>query len=242
MFSNVRTLRGARPWALWALAISLSACSPGTQAVNGPPPAMHYHVQTEAPPVPSDPRTGSLWQVDAPLNDLFVNPKARQVGDIVTIRIVESASASNKAKTNTGRSSSLAAGLESFFNAEKRFPSDQPFFNPFSQIKGNMSSTFDGQGTTSRSGDLNAYITARVSRMHFNGNLEIIGSREVTVNNEKQLISLSGIIRPRDISPDNVVLSTYISDAKITYSGTGVIDDRQKPGWLVRIVDKIWPF
>ena len=62
------------------------------------------------------------------------------------------------------------------------------------------------------------------------------------VNNENQLIILSGVIRPRDISSDNIVESTFISDAKIAYSGTGIIDDRQRPGWLANLLNTIWPF
>jgi flagellar L-ring protein precursor FlgH len=62
------------------------------------------------------------------------------------------------------------------------------------------------------------------------------------VNREKQQITLSGIVRPRDISAENVVLSNYIADAKISYSGSGVINDRQRPGWLARALDAIWPF
>jgi flagellar L-ring protein precursor FlgH len=69
-----------------------------------------------------------------------------------------------------------------------------------------------------------------------------MGSREVTVNNERQFITLSGIIRTRDISQGNVILSTYISDARIAYSGAGIIDDRQRPGWMTKILNKIWPF
>jgi len=75
-----------------------------------------------------------------------------------------------------------------------------------------------------------------------NGNLKIVGTREVMVNHENQLIILSGIIRPRDISDTNVILSTFISDAKIAYSGSGVIDDRQRPGWLANLLNNVWPF
>ncbi|MDY6971870.1 MAG: flagellar basal body L-ring protein FlgH [Thermodesulfobacteriota bacterium] len=185
---------------------------------------------------------GSLWKDDGPLSELFMNPKARRVGDIVTISIVESSSASNNATTNTERASSLSAGMENFFGLESRYPSSHPFFNPFSGVKGDLESAFAGKGTTTRSGDLTAYISARVIEELPNGNLKILGSREVTVNNETQIIALSGIVRPRDISPDNVILSTYISDARITYSGTGIVNDRQGPGWLARIFDTIWPF
>jgi flagellar L-ring protein precursor FlgH len=62
------------------------------------------------------------------------------------------------------------------------------------------------------------------------------------VNHETQLIILSGIIRPRDIDLDNTILSTFVADAKIAYSGSGIIDDRQRPGWLANMLDSLWPF
>jgi flagellar L-ring protein precursor FlgH len=74
------------------------------------------------------------------------------------------------------------------------------------------------------------------------GNIKIRGSREVEINNEKQILTLSGVIRTKDISPDNTVLSNYISDAQISYSGLGVVNDRQRPGWMANILNKIWPF
>ena len=189
---------------------------------------------------------GSLWQDGGHLSELFVNSKAGKVGDIVTIKIVESSSASNKATTNTGKSSSLSMGVDNLFGLEGRYgtgstKSPHPFFNPFAKIQSGLSNNFDGSGTTTRSGDLTAYITARVTKVLPNGNLEIVGTREVTVNSEEQTITLSGIIRPRDISPDNVILSTYIANAKIAYSGAGIINDRQRPGWMARILDWIWP-
>ncbi len=192
--------------------------------------------------VSSPPSNGSVWQDDAPLLSMFSDQKARTVGDIVTIKITESSAATNKASTATDRSSSLSAGVDSFFNAEKRFPADQPFFNPFSKIAGGVESGFEGTGTTKRSGDLDAYITALVTQVLPNGNLVVTGSREVLINNENQIIQLTGVVRPRDISAKNQVLSTYIADARISYSGTGVVNDRQKPGWLTNIVMTVWPF
>jgi flagellar L-ring protein precursor FlgH len=191
------------------------------------------------PPKPSD---GSLWDDQSAFGQMFINPKARQVGDIVTIKIMENASATNKAGTTTDRSSSLSAGLTNFFNAEKNFPADQPFFNPFSSVKGSIDSEFEGTGATQRSGALTAYMTARVVEVLPNGNLIIEGNREVRVNEENQMITLTGVIRPRDITSDNVVQSTYIADARIAYSGSGVLNDRQKPGWFTRVMDKVWPF
>ena len=125
-----------------------------------------------------------------------------------------------------------------------------PAFEPeaFSQQSrgdpGRHESSFNhqGTGTTQRSGALSAYMTARVVDVLANGNLFIQGNREVRVNHENQIITLSGIVRPRDISAENVIQSTYIADAQITYSGTGIVNDRQKPGWLTRVIDKVWPF
>jgi flagellar L-ring protein precursor FlgH len=192
---------------------------------------------------------GGLWRNDSHLGDLFSDMKARREGDIVTIRIMESSEASNSANTQTGRSSSLLAGIDGFFGMEDRYTPDSSYykqssspFNPFSKVEGSMDSDFEGSGTTSRSNDLNAYITARVVEELPNGSLRIIGSRAVEINHEIQLMTLTGIIRPRDISADNVILSTYIADARISYSGTGVLNDRQSPGWLGRTLDHVWPF
>lgn len=186
---------------------------------------------------------GSLWQGDGPLSELFQNPKARKVGDIVTVSIVESSSASNKAATQTNRASSLSAQVEGFLGMEERYPtSAHPYFDPFSSIKGGLESDFAGSGTTTRSGKLAATITTMVVEVLHNGNMHIVGSREVEVNNERQVITLSGIIRPRDISPDNIILSSYICDASISYSGTGVVNERQRPGWASRVFDVVWPF
>ena len=85
-------------------------------------------------------------------------------------------------------------------------------------------------------------MTARIVDILPNGNLVIQGNREVRVNHENQIITLTGLVRPRDISADNVVLSTYLADARISYSGSGIINERQRPGWLTRVMGKIWPF
>ncbi|MEJ2038407.1 MAG: flagellar basal body L-ring protein FlgH, partial [Desulfosarcinaceae bacterium] len=185
---------------------------------------------------------GSLWQDNGSLGMMFANAKARNVGDIVTVRIVETASAKNKATTKTGRTSNITGGLTNFFNMEQGYPADRPFFNPFSSVAASLDSQFDGTGSTERTGALNAYMTARIVEILPNGNLYIQGNREVRVNNENQIITLTGLVRPRDISADNVVQSTYIADARIAYSGTGIVNDRQRPGWLMRILDIVWPF
>jgi len=185
----------------------------------------------------------SLWRDAASLNELFMDPRARKVGDIVTISIVESSSASNNAETDTARSSSVSMSIKNLLGLESndRFPSGSGF-DPFGSITGTTNNAFQGTGETKRSGELAASISARVTEVLPNGNLKILGKRNIAVNNEIQYLALTGIIRPRDISSSNVVLSTYISDAKIVYTGTGIVSDRQNPGWLVRVLDSVWPF
>ncbi len=192
---------------------------------------------------PSVRQEGSLWDENGSMNLLFVNPKASRIGDIVTVKIVESSKATNKATTNTKRASSVSAQVEKFLGLETKYPTaNHPHWNPFGEIKGGLTSDFKGEGDTTRSGNLTAQITARVTEVLPSGNLRIRGYREVLINNEAQLITLTGIIRPRDISPDNVVLSSAIADARITYNGVGIVADRQRPGWLARFFDVIWPF
>jgi flagellar L-ring protein precursor FlgH len=220
------------------LFVNLFGCATKIQEVRPIQQEAKYHT-SEKPQIIHE---GSLFQENGLLSELFINPKARRVGDVVTIKIVESSKASNKADTSTGRTSSISAGIDSFFGLENDYSPTDSFFNPFGKVKADFGSAFDGKGSTSRSGDLTAFVTARVTEVYPNGNLQIAGSREITINNERQFITLSGVIRPRDVSPDNVVLSTYISDARIAYSGAGVIDDRQRPGWMMRILNTVWPF
>ncbi len=101
---------------------------------------------------------------------------------------------------------------------------------------------FDGKGSSDRKGHVKAYVSALVEFVLPNGNLYIKGGREIRVNNETQYINISGIIRPEDISSSNEISSAYVADARIAYSGKGPVADKQKPGWLGRVVDHVWPF
>lgn len=183
---------------------------------------------------------GSIWQASSvPLTE---DGKARRIGDIVTIIITETASASKQAKTATGRSSAMSAGIPNFMGAEQAAILTSNFTDLSNLIKANASSKFDGSGSTSRTETLNATISAKVIDLLPNSNLRIEGRRNVKVNNEDQIVTVVGTIRQRDVSADNTISSAYIADAQITYTGEGIISDRQKPGWLMNIVDKLWPF
>jgi len=236
------------------LIVGLGGCTSNRNNIQPALQQMQAKEETvhQSAPEPSANNDGSLWRVRSSLNGMFVDTKARNVGDIVTVQIDESAKATNKANTATGRTSSLEAGIEKLFGVEdwwqnqvlpdisNDLPKIDPFGNP--SVKGSLKSNFAGDGETTRSGTLSAFITCRVVDVLPNGTLKIVGTREVMVNHENQLIILSGVIRPRDISDENIILSTFISNAKIAYSGSGIVDDRQKPGWLANLLNNVWPF
>jgi len=186
--------------------------------------------------IPASPAVaeGSLWSARNPVF-LYADVKARNVGDIVTINIVESASASKNATTKTERSSGFDA---SWTGVLKKLSGDWVG----GEVSADFKNDFDGKGETTRNSRLNAYISVQVVQVLPNGNLVIAGSRQVQVNNETQIINIQGIIRPEDVSSNNVILSTFISDAKIELNGQGIVSDKQRPGWFARVLDWVWPF
>jgi len=189
-------------------------------------------------PLPSE---GSLW-TDAGSTKLFGDMRASQIGDLVTVRISEKPTGELSAKTETSRDSSMEAGIDDLLGYMKALEGKNSRLDRKSLFKANFKPSFIGEGRNNREGELEAYVTARVVQVLPNGNLRISGKQEIRVNNETQYITLSGIIRPEDIDTNNEIQSAYVADARIAYSGKGVIADKQRPGWLMRVVDNAWPF
>ncbi len=220
------------------------ACATPSAKLPIPPPKYVYHMEE-----PRDVGTvNSLWNNK---ENLFIDTKARRVNDLVTINVVESLSGSGKADTETSRDSSADFNLTNFLGMNKDFNLHNAFLlkdfykgtNVFEPVvKGSGKSEFKGEGDTNREGELIATITAKVVEVMPNGNLVLESRKELTINDEKQILILRGMVRPDDISTDNTVLSSNIADAQIYYVGDGVIQDKQRPGWLVRALDKVWPF
>jgi flagellar L-ring protein precursor FlgH len=113
-------------------------------------------------------------------------------------------------------------------------------FSP--QAKGELKNEFKGEGTTKRSDSLVATLSAKVVEVMDRGLLRIEGYRELNINNERQYILVRGVVRTEDISMDNTVQSTAIADAQISYSGRGVLSDKQRTGWFTRVLDYVSPF
>lgn len=172
---------------------------------------------------------GSLWS-DESVN-LFSNHKAMHVGDIVTVIIVENSSASNQSQTklsketNSGLSGSGAGELD--------------FIKLFSASM-DYSKEHQGKGQTSLTGSMKAQLTAEVMEIRPNGNLVIEGSRLVQINDDVDEITLRGVIRSEDIAADNTVLSTFLSEAQIAYTGSGPNKNAGRQGLIGRILDLIF--
>jgi len=187
------------------------------------------------------PKEGSIYS--GIYKDLYRDSRAREVGDIILVKIVETSSGDKKAETITKRDSKFTGGIASLFGLDKWANNHNANFVPsYSSLDAKLTNNFTGSGETKRDSRITATISARVVEKTMDGNLVIRGYREIRLNDETQHIILSGIVRPQDISPDNSILSSYIADARIDYDGTGVIAEKQRPGWLARGLDVLWPF
>jgi flagellar L-ring protein precursor FlgH len=215
------------------------AVGAGCATVSYSPPPK----EASAPPPPAPPATpASLWMDDGALSRLYSDNRAARVGDIVTIKIVEDAKGSKSATTKIAKDSSFDFSFKGLLkNLFGMLPSALNLFSPDATFKATTSDKYDGNGATTRNDQLTGNITALVMEVFPNGNLRVLGHREVVVNNERQTMEITGIIRPIDVDSKNVVLSTAVADAKISYTGFGVVDDKQNPGWLVRVFNWLSP-
>lgn len=189
-------------------------------------------------------QTASLWDDRSNGSSLFLDYKARQVGDLVVINIVENSSASNNNSTDTSKTSNHASSMTNILG----LPTNLGITNFLGKgnpldpsLESDSSATFKGSGKKSKSDSLNATIAARIIDILPSGNLVIEGQREIIIDQEKQTIKISGIVRQKDIDADNTVLSTSVADAKISYSGKGILTDSNTPGWLSTLISWIWP-
>ncbi|MBD3346729.1 MAG: flagellar basal body L-ring protein FlgH [Chitinivibrionales bacterium] len=163
---------------------------------------------------------------------LYTDHRAMKVDDILTVIIVEEAKAGSQSGTKTSKSNSVGA--------QSNGGSGLLDFLPSFGTSAGTNVDYDGKGGTTRQGSLVAKISARVTKVLDNGNLVIDGSKVVEINNEKEIIKLSGIIRPQDIETDNIIYSYNVADAKINYSGKGVNTTARRPGLIARFFNWIF--
>jgi flagellar L-ring protein precursor FlgH len=255
MLLSDRAVRRLVPWtAACVAALSLACVETSIREAREPMDYAPIEVPTGPPPT-----DGSIWRGSTQSGSfLFFDEKASNVGDLVTVLIIEQTEAEGDARTETDSDRQTAVGLSSQVGFQKLVASPiqgllSVFgFNPdgtgvdqgetLNVVQSSMQNEFTGEGMTSRSGSFTGIITCRVVGVLPNGILHIRGRRSVVVNHEAQYISLEGLVRREDLTIENSVLSNSVAEMRLSYDGMGVLDDKQRPGFMSRVLDWAYPF
>ena len=231
---------------LAVLAAPLAACNaadrvseigdgPRLAAVGNPAGSQ---IVSEIPrPAPIRHVNNSLWQTGA--KSFFNDPRARNIGDVITVNVSTSDAAKLSNTTSRSRANSDNASMNNLFGLEKAFPSQ---LDPSSLVKMGSDMSNMGTGAVSRSESINLTLAALVAQVLPNGNLVIDGHQQVRVNNELRDMRVSGIVRREDITQDNTVNLTQIAEARISYGGRGIVSDVQQPRYGSQLLDIIMPW
>jgi len=187
-----------------------------------------------APPLPAaeaPAATGSLYN-PASFAGLTSDRRARRVGDLLTIRLVERTQARKSASADSNRDGNTSITL----------PDVPPFsFVPTGLTQGGSTQGFKGSGSAAQDNQLSGDITVTVARVLPGGVLMVAGEKRLTLNRGEEQVQLTGLVRIDDLGPDNSVPSTRVADARIRYSGSGQVADQSRQGWLARFFAKVIP-
>ena len=191
-------------------------------------------------PIPAIPqyesKNGAIFQDHHDMR-LFEDRKARNVGDILTVRLVEKLNASKKASTNTKKSSDASIVNPTLFGT----PFSRGGVNLGADLNSNQD--FKGEGDSTQSNTISGSITVTVAQVLPNGNLVVRGEKLMTINHGDEYVRFSGIVRPIDIDAANTVASTQVANSRIIYGGEGSVANASSPGWLMRFFNSPWwPF
>ena len=197
----------------------------------------------KTPPVapivePLKPANGSLFTDNSVNANLLRDFKARQVGDLVFVDVVEESRATVTSSANRNRDSGNVGGLVPLLNAIPVSGAATA-----GSVIGELGKrSYEGKGTTGRTSNVRARITARVVEVLSNGDLRIEAVKLVKINKETEQIAVTGIVRQNDLAKDNSIETIYIGDLRVEFNGKGIASADNAPGWLFRLFDKISPF
>jgi len=190
--------------------------------------------------------TGSIFGQGE--NPLFSDHKAMNVNDIVTVVISETAKSTNSGSKQLSESDTVALG-GGVFGRGSAGNNGTPVpvngsINTFTDIGYNSksNSAYTGKGSATKDASFTTTVSARVVKILRNGNYFIAGKREILIDDQKQIIQISGVIRPYDIDQNNNINSSQMSEAKILYKTEGDVDRATKQGWGTKLVQAVWPF
>lgn len=212
---------------LLGLCLLLPACASRIEEAASDDFAPVQPVVVVAAPQPA---TGGIYR--AGNSALFAHDRrAAQVGDILTVEFSEEFRARKSQSASGSRTSDYGIDL----------PDILPLGVEDQLLAGGADQSYRGDGDAAQSNSFSGRLSVSVSRVLPNGNLEIIGQKRLTLNNGQEYVRLSGVVRPEDIGPDNVVLSERVAHADIRYVGAGDTADTAKAGWLYRIMTTASP-
>jgi flagellar L-ring protein precursor FlgH len=228
------------------LAAAISGCAGQNRYATPSPPITPVQPYTEPEQRYSNP--GSLYSA-AESPDLYADNRAHRVGDIILIKVVETSKSKTKADTTASKESTNNLQVTAAFGKDNAGLLLPGMGGPLSgkvgvdPILGSRTvSELSASGETKRENYVTATIGARVLQVLPGGVLQVQGAREIRVNYETQYMVISGLVRSKDVAPDNSVESTQLADSKIEYYGEGDLADKQRQGWLTRLLNNLWPF
>jgi flagellar L-ring protein precursor FlgH len=229
---------GGLVWAAPALMVlMLSGCAyvPQRPLVDGATSARPS--ATGAAPAPN----GSIFQTVLPMNygyqPLFEDPRPRNVGDTLIIQLKENVSASKNSSANASRDAKSQFGMETVPRYLEGL-----FANKRADAEVSGENSFNGKGGAQASNTFIGTIAVTVDQVLANGNLHVVGEKQIAINQGAEYIRFSGVVNPRTIDGSNTVLSTAVSDARIEYVGKGYINEAQNMGWLQRFFINLSPY
>jgi flagellar L-ring protein FlgH len=200
-----------------------------------PHQAPHADPLVVRPLPPPLPRTeGAIYQTGQQM-ELFADLKARRVGDVLTIRLTETTSASKSAETKTAKTTTVNNTGPTLFG--KTFTAGGV---PIGTTTLAGADAFDGSGSSTQGNSLAGSLTVTVTDVQPNGNLIVQGDKTLRLNQGDEFVHVSGIVRRADIGTDNTVTSDKVADAHISYSGKGVINSANSMGWLARFFNSVF--
>jgi flagellar L-ring protein FlgH len=174
--------------------------------------------------------------------DLVADVKARAIGDVVTVNVVESIAGESKAATALANQRSIQGGIPNFFTFTEGLAKYNPLLNLNSMVNSDSANSTTGQGDMTAADTFTATVSAVVTAVNPSGTLSIRGERQLRINGEDDTIRLSGVVRPEDIDSFNTVSSSEVADLDVSITGQGQIRDKQGNGLGTRLFDWLWLF
>ena len=168
--------------------------------------------------------------------------RARRVGDILTVTFNEIFAATKAATAASSKADAFAVTLPTGLPNILTGGFDKNAGGNGAGLTAGTNRTFSGAGNAAQSNSFTGSLAVTVIRVFPNGNMEVAGQKEITLNNGNEYVRVKGIVRPEDISATNIVSSTRLADAQIRYTGSGHLADASKPGWLSQFMRAISPF